>query len=83
MVIEQVRWHSHRTAWKPHGDNARNLRTVQDTEPDIVVEGNLRWAGGEHAEEQISEWRETYHAKFSVDAGGGERKYVTELDEGT
>jgi hypothetical protein len=45
VVIEQRRWHSRRTAWKPHGDNARNLRTVQDTEPDIVVEGNLRRAG--------------------------------------
>jgi hypothetical protein len=36
VVIEQGRWESRRTAWKPHGDNVRNLRTVQDVEPDIV-----------------------------------------------
>jgi len=129
MVIEQGRWHSRRTAWKPHGDSVRNLRTVQDTEPEIAVEGNLRRAGAsmpksrthevmtkhtyfeyeefewhkyrsfsakgdstadvhwpEHAlepDQRISERRETYHAKFSVNADDGEREYVTELDEAT
>lgn len=36
-------------------------------------------------EQRISERRETYHARFSVDADadGGEREYVTELDEAT
>jgi hypothetical protein len=45
VVIEQGRWESRRTAWKPHGDNIRNLRTVQDVEPDIVVEATMRRAG--------------------------------------
>ena len=36
VVIEHGRWKSRRTAWKPHGDNIRNLRTVRNTELDIV-----------------------------------------------
>jgi hypothetical protein len=36
VVIEQGRWESRSTSWKPHGDNVRNLRTVQHMEPDIV-----------------------------------------------
>ncbi len=129
VVIEQGRWESRSTAWKPHGDNVRNLRTVQDVEPDIVVEGNLRRAGAsmpksrthefmtkhthfEYEEfawhkyrsfsakgdspadvrwpeytlgpdQRISERRETYHAKFSAGADGGEDEYMTELDETT
>ena len=46
VVIEQGRWESRRTAWKPpHGDNVRNLRTVHATEPDIVIDGGMRRAG--------------------------------------
>jgi hypothetical protein len=45
VVIEQGRWHSRRTAWKPHGDNLRNLRAVQVTEPDLVWGGDSRRAG--------------------------------------
>jgi hypothetical protein len=129
VVIEQGRWESRRTAWKPHGDNVRNLRTMHAEEPDIVIEATMRRAGAsmprskshevmtnhtyfeyeefewhryrsfsatgdspadvrwpEHAlepDQRISERRETYHAKFSVDAGGGEDEYLTELDEAT
>jgi hypothetical protein len=36
VVVEQGRWKPRRTAWKPHGDNIRNLRTVRSTEFDIV-----------------------------------------------
>jgi hypothetical protein len=37
VVIEQGRWLSRNTAWKPpHGATVRNLRTVHRTEPDIV-----------------------------------------------
>jgi len=36
VVIEQGRWESRHTAWKPHGDHIRNLRTVQSVEPEIV-----------------------------------------------
>lgn len=42
VVIEQGRWESRRTAWKPHGDNVRNLRTVKTVEPDIVGGTRLR-----------------------------------------
>ena len=46
VVVEQGRWESRRTAWKPHGDNVRNLRTVQTVEPDIVGGGRVSRAGG-------------------------------------
>ncbi len=36
VVIEQGFWESRSTAWKPHGDNVRNLRTVHTMEADIV-----------------------------------------------
>lgn len=46
VVVEQGRWHSRRTAWKPqHGDTVRNLRTVQATEPELVWGGDSRRAG--------------------------------------
>ena len=45
VVVEQGRWESRRTAWKPHGDNVRNVRAVQAKEPDIVIEGSMRRAG--------------------------------------
>ena len=45
VVIEQGRWESRSTAWKPHGDNVRNLRTVHSMEPDIVGGGSMRRAG--------------------------------------
>ena len=38
VVIEQGRWESRHTAWKPHGDNVRNLRAVQDVEPNVVLD---------------------------------------------
>jgi hypothetical protein len=45
VVVEQGHWESRCTAWKPHGDNVRNLRTVQDVEPDIVGSVSYRQAG--------------------------------------
>jgi hypothetical protein len=45
VVIEQGRWVSRSTSWKPHGDNVRNLRTVQRMEPDIVGGSSMRRAG--------------------------------------
>jgi hypothetical protein len=45
VVVEHGRWESRRTAWKPHGDNVRNLRTVQTVEPDIVGGGRMSRAG--------------------------------------
>jgi len=45
VVVEQGRWESRCTAWKPHGDNIRNLRTVQAVEPEIVGGGAKRRAG--------------------------------------
>jgi hypothetical protein len=44
VVIEQGRWLSRKTAWKPsHGATVRNLRAVHRTEPDIVG-GSMRGA---------------------------------------
>jgi len=46
VVVEQGRWRSRRTAWKPaHGETVRNLRAVQKLEPDIEIEGSMRRAG--------------------------------------
>jgi hypothetical protein len=45
VVVEQGHWSSRRTAWKPHGDNVRNLRTVETVEPAIVVDANLTIRG--------------------------------------
>ena len=46
VVVEQGRWRSRRTAWKPaHGENVRNLRAVQKLEPDIEIEAGMRRAG--------------------------------------
>lgn len=44
MVIEQGHWDSRRTAWKPHGDNVRNLRTLHAVQPDI--EGGRGYSRG-------------------------------------
>jgi hypothetical protein len=75
VVIEQGRWVSRSTSWKPHGDNVRNLRTVQRMEPDIVGGSSMRRAGAsmprsrsyevmaEHADEvkQVSPVRDGSH----------------------
>ena len=46
VVVEQGRWRSRRTAWKPpHGATVRNLRAVQKLEPDIEIEAGMRRAG--------------------------------------
>jgi hypothetical protein len=45
VVIEQGRWLSRSTSWKPHGDNVQNLRAVHRTEPDIVGGSSMRRAG--------------------------------------
>jgi hypothetical protein len=46
VVVEQGRWRSRRTAWKPaHGHIVRNLRAVQKLEPDIEIEAGMRRAG--------------------------------------
>jgi hypothetical protein len=129
VVIEQGRWVSRSTAWKPNGDNVRNLRAVQRMEADLVAEQNIRRSSrrgmpkskigvmSEHTrfeyeefewrkyrtfsakgdgpadlhwpehtlepEQRISERRETYQAKFSVNADSGAGEYQTELDETT
>jgi hypothetical protein len=125
VVVEQGRWVSRSTAWKPHGDNVRNLRTVQRMETDLVAEQNIRKSSrpgmpktksgvmSEHTrfeyeefewhkyrtfsakgdtsadvhwpectlepDQRISQRREIYHAKFSVNTDGDES--ITELDE--
>ena len=40
VVVEQGRWRSRRTSWKPpHSDNVRNLRAVQKLEPVLLPVG--------------------------------------------
>jgi hypothetical protein len=36
VVVEQGRWESRRTAWKPHGKDVRNLKAVQKVEADLT-----------------------------------------------
>jgi hypothetical protein len=129
VAIEQGRWLSRSTSWKPHGDNVRNLRTVQRVEADLVAEQNIRRSTrrgmpkstigvmAEHTryeyeefewrkyrtfsakgdtpadvhwpeytlepDQRVSERRETYHAKFAVNADADADEYLTELDEAT
>jgi hypothetical protein len=46
VVVEQGRWRSRSTAWKPpHGATVRNLRAVQKLEPDIEIDAGMRRAG--------------------------------------
>ncbi|HEY3877188.1 MAG TPA: hypothetical protein VGM12_01180 [Trebonia sp.] len=47
VVIEQGRWQSRRTDWKPRGDGVRNVRTVRVTEPEIIFDTHTnRKVGG-------------------------------------
>jgi hypothetical protein len=81
VVIEQGRWKSRRTAWKPHGDNIRNLRAVRSTELDIVFDNiNVDRAGQQpdrtravlakqtSFEYEELEWRR--HRSFSASGDG-------------
>jgi hypothetical protein len=43
VVIERGVWESRSAAWKPHGNNVRNLRTLHSNEPGIV--GGANWSG--------------------------------------
>jgi hypothetical protein len=46
VMVEQGRWRSRRTAWKPaHGANVRNLRVVRKLEGDIEIEAGMSRAG--------------------------------------
>ncbi|HEY2270989.1 MAG TPA: hypothetical protein VGI96_50835 [Streptosporangiaceae bacterium] len=70
---EEFEWHKYRS-FSAKGDGTADVRW-----PEYALEPDQR----------ISERRETYHARFSVDADadadadGGEREFVTELDEAT
>ena len=75
VVIEQGRWESRRTAWKPHGDNVRNLRTVQAIEPDIVIDGGMRRAGASMPRTKSREVM-TKHTTFEYEEFGW-HKYRT------
>jgi hypothetical protein len=46
VVIEQGRWQSRRTDWKPHGDGVRNIRTVRVVEPDLIFDTHTDRRGG-------------------------------------
>ena len=69
VVVEQGRWESRRTAWKPHGDNVRNVRAVQAREPDIVIEGSMRRAGASMPKSRSDEVLTT-HTYFEYEEFG-------------
>jgi hypothetical protein len=69
VVVEQGRWESRRTAWKPHGDNVRNVRAVQANEPDIVIEGSMRRAGASMPKSRSNEVLTT-HTYFEYEEFG-------------
>jgi hypothetical protein len=69
VVVEQGRWESRRTAWKPHGGNVRNVRTVQAREPDIVIEGSMRRAGASMPKSRSDEVLTT-HTYFEYEEFG-------------
>ena len=75
VVVEQGRWESRRTAWKPHGDNVRNVRAVQAREPDIVIEGSMRRAGASMPKSRSDEVLTT-HTYFEYEEFGW-HKYRT------
>jgi hypothetical protein len=61
VVIEQGRWESRRTAWKPYGGTVRNLRTAQDTALDIVFNNNSTGEGAYGAESRPVVAKHTYY----------------------
>jgi len=72
VVIEQGRWESRRTAWKPHGDTVRNLRTVKTVEPDIVGSGSMRRVGASMPKSRAREVM-TEHTSFEYEEFGWHR----------
>jgi hypothetical protein len=75
VVIEQGRWESRRTSRKPHGDNVRDLRTVQKVEPEIEVEASMRRAGASMPKSKTHEVMEK-HTYFEYEEFGW-HKYRT------
>jgi hypothetical protein len=81
VVIEYGRWESRRTAWKPRGDNIRNLRTVRSTELDTVYD-NVRPAmastgpdrmhevKAKHTSFEYEEFTWARHRSFSASGDG-------------
>ena len=66
VVIEQGHWASRSTSWKPHGDNIRNLRTVQDFEPDIVGGTRMSRAGASMPQSRTHEVM-SKHTRFEYE----------------
>jgi hypothetical protein len=81
VVVEQGRWRSRRTAWKPRGGNIRNLRTVRSTGFDIVSDAvNVDRAGplpdrsreilARHTSFEYEEFEWGGHRTFSASGDG-------------
>jgi hypothetical protein len=78
VVIEQGRWQSRRTDWKPHGDGVRNIRTVRVVEPDLIFDthtdrkvGGARQSGShevmdKHTYFEYEEFRWSKYRSFSA-----------------
>ena len=82
VVIEQGRWQSRRTDWKPHGDGVRNIRTVRVVEPDLIFDthtdrkvGGARQSGShevmdKHTYFEFEEFRWHKYRSFSAQGDG-------------
>ena len=82
VVVEQGRWQSRRTDWKPHGDGVRNIRTVQVVEPDLIFDthtdrrgGSARQSGShevmdKHTYFEYEEFRWSKYRSFSAQGDG-------------
>jgi hypothetical protein len=68
VVIERGRWETRRTAWKPHGDNVRNLHTVKTVESDIVGGASIR--GGASMPRGSAHEVMTNHTSFEYEEFG-------------
>ena len=82
VVIEQGRWQSRRTDWKPHGDGVRNIRTVRVVEPDLIFDTHTDRGGGtarrsgshevmeKHTYFEYEEFRWHKYRSFSAEGDG-------------
>ena len=82
VVVEQGRWQSRRTDWKPHGDGVRNIKTVRVVEPDLIFDthtdrrgGSARRSGShevmdQHTYFEFEEFRWHKYRSFSAQGDG-------------
>ncbi len=82
VVVEQGRWQSRRSDWKPHGDAVRNVQAVAKVEPSLVFDthtnqraGGARRSGSrevmeKHTYFEYEEFHWRKYRSFSVQGDG-------------